>query len=309
MSRTPFPINPEQTAIAIAYRNQTLIADAVLPRVPVGTEEFKYIKQTKEESFTLPDTKVGRKSRPNIVDFTAAEATGSTNDYGLEDVVPQKDIDNAPANYNPLGRATEGLTDLIMLDREKRVADLVFALGTYPAAQRATLSGTSQWSDFTNSDPVAAVLAAMDLMLVKPTIMVLGRATYTKLIQHPKTVAAVFGPNSAGGMVRRQALADLFELEEVLVGEGWLNTSKKGQAASYGRVWGKHCALIHRNKLADTNNGVTFGLTPQFGQRIATVTPNAALGLRGSQVVRVGESVTELVTASDAGYFFENAVA
>jgi hypothetical protein len=309
MSKTPFPISPEKTAIAIAYRNTSLIADEVLPRVPVGTEEFKYLKQTKEESFTIPDTKVGRKSRPNMVDFSATETPAATEDFGLEDFVPQKDIDNAPPAYDPQGRAVEGLTDLIMLDREKRCADLVFALATYPAAQRATLAGTSQWSDFTNSDPVQALLAAMDAMLMKPNTFVFGRAVWSKLSTHPKVVAAALGNASTAGIVSRQRFAEIFEVEKVLVGEPWLNTAKKGQAATMARVWGKHAALLHINKLADTRQGMSFGFTPQFGSRIASTTPDPHRGLRGGVVVRVGESVKELVTASDAGYFYENAVA
>ena len=40
----PFPVTPELTAIAIAYRNPdaSLIADDVMPRVrPVSTREFR----------------------------------------------------------------------------------------------------------------------------------------------------------------------------------------------------------------------------------------------------------------------------
>ena len=42
MAKAPFPIIPELTGIAIAYRNRAMIADLVLPRVtPVSKEEFK----------------------------------------------------------------------------------------------------------------------------------------------------------------------------------------------------------------------------------------------------------------------------
>lgn len=85
----PFPIQPELTAIAIAYRNQSLIADEVLPRVPVGKQDFKYLKHAMAEGFTLPDTKVGRRSKPNDVEFSATEITASTEDFGLDDPVPR----------------------------------------------------------------------------------------------------------------------------------------------------------------------------------------------------------------------------
>ena len=128
MSNAPFPIDAELTAIAIAYRNGRMIADDVLPRVPVGKQEFKYWKYDLADGFTVPNTLVGRKSRPNEVEFDATDATDSTEDHGLDAPVPKADIDNAPANYNPLGRATEQTTNLIVLDREVRTSALVFNL-------------------------------------------------------------------------------------------------------------------------------------------------------------------------------------
>ncbi len=305
----PFPVQPELTAIAIAYRNQRLIADDVLPRVGVGVQTFKYLKHTKEDRFTIPDTKVGRKSKPNEVDFSATEVEASTQDYALDDPIPQADIDNAPQNYNPLGSSAEGLTQLIMLDREKRVADLVFDAAQYAAANKVTLSGTGQWSDYTNSDPVSNIMTGLDACIMRPSAMVIGRAAFSKLAMHPKIAKAVLGNSGDVTIATRQQIAALFELEDVLVGEGWLNTAKKGQTASMARVWGKHCALIYRDRTANTRGGTTFGFTAQFGGRIAGAEPDSKIGMRGGQRVRVGESVKELITANDLGYFIQNAVA
>jgi len=309
MSKAPFPIQPELTAIAIAFRNMRLIADDVLPRVGVGTQEFKYLEYNKADRFTIPDTKVGRKSKPNEVEFGATEQTASTEDHALDDPVPQADITNAPPNFNPLGNAVEGIMDLILLDREKRTADLVFNAATYPTANKVTLAGTSQWSDFTNSTPLDDIMAGMDVPLMRPNVIVMGREVFTKLSQHPEINKAVHGNSGDSGIARRQALADLFEVEEVLVGESWLNTGNRGQEAALARGWGKHCTLIHRNRTANTRRGVTFGITAQWGGRVAGSERDPNIGMRGGQRVRAGESVKELVTASDVGYFIQNAVA
>jgi len=73
-------------------------------------------------------------------------------------------------------------------------------------------------------------------------------------------------------------------------------------------VWGNHASFIYRDQLADANSGTTFGFTAEFGGRIATSSFDKNIGLRGGQMVRVGESVKELITAPDLGYFFENAI-
>lgn len=309
MSTAPFPVTPELVAIARGYRNQRMIADDVMPRIPVGKKEFKYFAYDQADGFTVPDTFVGRRGKPSEVEFKATEVTSGCEDYGLDDPVPQDDIDQAPPNYNPVGKGVERLTDIIGLGREKRVADIVHAAATYPAGRKVTLSGTSQWSDFTNSTPIANIMTGLDACVMRPNIMVLGRAVFTKLATHPDIVKAVHGTSGDKGVAQRAAIASLFELEDVLVGEGWLNSAKKGQAASLVRVWGKHAALLFRDRNADSRGGITFGFTAEFGRRNAGALPDASISVRGGQRVRVWESVKELVVASDCGYFIENAVA
>jgi hypothetical protein len=321
MPQSPFVIQPMLTAITLAYRNQRLIADIVLPRIPVASPAFKWSQFTKEDAFTVPDTKIGPKSDTNEIDWTATETASATQDYGLEDSIPYFDILASQAAQltqgvtpiDPLARSTELLSDLVALDRENRVAGLVFALGTYPAANRSTLSGTSQWSDRANSDPVNAILAAMDGLIVRPNKLVLGRTTWTQLRQHPKVIAAVFplGGNAApGGTASQQAVGDLFELE-LTVGEGFINTAKKGQTGVFSRLWGKHAALLYQDpRVTGPTGGLTFGYTAQWGQRIAgTIENDPDVGLRGGTRVRVGEAVKEIISASDVGFFFQNAVA
>lgn len=309
MPNAPFPIQPELTAIAIGYRNTTLIADEVIPRIPVGKKDFKYLQYNLAEGFTVPDTKVGRKGRVNEVEFGATELTSSTEDFGLEDPIPQDDIDNAPVNYDPQGRATEGVTDLILLDREIRVSNVIFNANTYGANNKVTLAGNSQFSDFVNSDPIGVIQSSLDSVVMRPNIMTIGRPAFSVLCRHPKLCKAIYGNNTDAGIVTRRQIADLFELEDVLVGEAWLNTAKKGQAMALSRVWGKHIALTYRDKNVTTRSRMSFGYTAQFGDRIAGGIPDKNIGLRGGVRVRVGESVKELICAPDLGYFIQNAVA
>ncbi|MCC7167814.1 MAG: phage capsid protein [Rhodospirillales bacterium] len=308
-NQAPFPIDVERTAIAIGYRNPAYIADAVLPRVPVGKKTFTYNIFPVTGSFTLPDTRVGRRSRPNEVSFSATEGSATCEDFGLDDPIPQDDIDDAAQGVNPVDHSTMQLTDYILLDRELRAAGLVFAAASYATGCKVTLSGTGQFSDHTNSDPIGVILTGLDACLMRPNIAVFGAAAWAKLATHPKIVAAVNRNSGDKGIATREDVAKLFELEEVLVGQGRLNTARKGQNVSLARVWGKHGALLYRNKLADTRSGLTFGLTAEYGTRIAGGQPDGNIGMRGGVRNRVGESVKELVVASQAGYFIEDAVA
>ncbi len=310
----PFPINPVQTGITLAYKNLTLIADSVMPRVNVATKEFKYQKYDKAERFTVPNTLVGRKGAPNEMEFGATEDASFVKDYGLDSVIPNDDIIQAAAggtNYNPVNHTTEVLTDLILLDREKRVADIVFDDANYNSGFKVdvALNATTQWSDYVNSEPRDQILEALDTPIMRPNIFVINQNVWRVLRQHPQIVSSILGNSGKQGTITRQQLADLLEIEEVIVGQGFINIAKPNQASVMTRVWGDHGALLYRNRLANTQMGATFGFTAQYQGRIAGQMAEQKVGLRGGVRVRVGESVKELVIAKDLGYFFENAIA
>lgn len=308
--KRPFPIDPELVAVVVAYENEKMIADDVLPRVPVGKEDFRYLVYPKGQMFTLPDNKVGRRGQPTEVHFEASEKTASTEDYGLDDTIPQKDIDNAPENYDPVANSVEGLANLNELAREKRAADLVFDASNYAATHKVQLAGTDQWSDYANSDPEGDIDTALDTPVMRPNKVVMGYKTWDVLRKHPELIKAVARDGDAtSGKLSREEFADYFELEEVFVGQGYVNTAKPGQPVSLSRVWGNHFCAFHQDPTANTRRGITFGLTAQFGDPIAGRRDDPDIGLDGGVRVRSGEKVKELITANDLGYFIQDAVA
>lgn len=318
MATTAFPVNPALTAIAMVYSNPavSLIADEVLPRVPTA-KKFAWSNYDVAQGYTVPQTLVGRKSQPTEVDFSGQLVNDETQDYGLDDVVPNDEIEawqdmpkpERGGPPNPLDVSTMLTTKLLQLDREVRVAARVFNNANYPAGNKVTLSGTGQWSDYTNSNPLDALLTALDVPLFRPNVAIFGQLTFTKLRQHPKVVQAVFGTAQTGGTVTREQLAQVLEIRRVVVGQGFVNTARKGQAAVNQRVWGKHASLLYIDNEAAQSQQPCWGFTAQWGTRVAGDIPEPKIGLRGSQRVRVGESVKEVISAPALGYYFENAVA
>jgi hypothetical protein len=305
----PFPIDPKLTAVAIAYRNPdvALIADEVLPITPVpgvqapGLRARERLHGSGSEGRPQEQAERGRVLRDEVL--------SKCEDYGLDDLVPNEDIEADNQGVDPLGTATMFLTNLVNLAREQRVANLVFNAATYPAGNQATLAGVTQWSDQVNSDPGEGDRRRARRAGDASNIAYFGQATWTALRRHPKIVQAVYGTAQNAGMVSRQGFADLFELQQVLVGQGFLNTAKKGQAVTTARVWGKHAAFIYRDRAAGPQAGVTFGYNGRFGDKIAGTIDEPKIGLKGCQRVRVGERTKEVISANDLAYFFQNAVA
>lgn len=304
----PFIVDPVLTGIVIAYQNGKLIADDILPRLEprLAKSEFKWWKFAFDQSITRQDTKVGRKSQPNQVEFNASEQTSSTDDYGLDDMVPNDDIANAPSGYDPRQFAAQNLMDLVLLDREIRVAGMVMDPNNFAASNKEALVGTDKWSDAA-SKPIVTIAEASDSMPVRANMMALGRTEWTTLRTNPSVLRALTPSGAQDGYANKRAVADLLELDEILVGEAFVNVSKPGQVPVRARVWGNHTLLFHRAPLATSlQPSATFGWTAQFGQRVSGTIDEPKVGLRGSQLVRSGESLKEVIAAPDLGYLIQN---
>ncbi len=310
MSSRSIPVRTDLTPIAIAWRPRDvdLIADDVLPRTPVSAK-FKWLSWDQAGGYTIPDAKMGRKSKATEVDYSAVEVADEVKDWGLSSLVSNSDIldDNQGVDY--LGNATAFTTGLVRLAREVRVASLVFNAATYVGGQQQTLSGTSQWSDQTNSDPLKAITDAMDVPIMRPNILVLGQVAWTNLRRHPKIVQACNLTQQTAGMVAKRAVADLLEVREIYVGASFINSAKEGQTPSYARAWGKHAALIYRDRDAGPQSGMTFGFTGDRRVLDVRQKDEPDLGVDGSQRVIVTERVKEVISASQCGYYFQNCVA
>ena len=312
----PFETQTRLTDIAQGVTVSGLIADMVCPRVRTGYK-FTYTTLDEGDLLSIPDVKASRASLLNQVEFGASDSTDSVIDYGLEDPVPYRDIDEAMKQdvpYDPLALATESTAELVKLAREKRVADLVTAAASYAAGHSTTLAGNAQWSNAA-SNPRDTIMAALDVPLVRPNTLVFGQAVWTKLRQHPKIVEAIKlsgAGDQASGVVMKAAVAALFEVDNVYVGQAWHQSAKRGQTETFARLWGKHACAIHiRPGMNARDRMPKFCWTADAmgGMQVGTYEAPERGVNRGSTVVKVSECVKELVAYNRAGYLWRNAVA
>ena len=314
----PFKVNPVLTALVVGYRNPAIamIADQVLPRIPTA-EKFAWTKHSLADGFSVPDGRVGRRGRVTRVEFTSEQIEDATADFGWEDSVPLSDIKAAEVARaaglsvaDPVARATSGLADIKAMAREIRVAGKVFSAASYDPTLRIALAGASKLSAYDTSDPVGVISAGLDACLVRPNKMVFGQSGWSKFRAHPRIVKSVKGGISGDGMVSREQVAELFEVQEVVVGASRVNGAAKGQAVSLQRTWGNHIALLHINPQGGIGEGAmpTFGFTADAsGGGVGLSFEDPDVGLHGGTTIRVGEQVKEVISATGAGYFIENA--
>lgn len=306
-AQAPFPIDPVRTGIVIAYRNDKLIADQVMPRKSVGGEQFKWFEYDKSERMTHIDTEVSRKGTPQEVEFSATEKDASTSDYGLDDMVPQGDIDKAAGtDYDPLDHAAEALTDLILLGREVRAAKTVFNPANHSFGK--TLEAAEKFSN-RDADLLAFLLQELDKPLMRPNTLTIGRTEWTQLRVNRSMVAAAHGNSGDKGVVSIAQMLELLELDDIFIGESRVNLAKKGKPVDLKRVWAGHAAFTYLAPNVEIPAGtLTWGVTAQYDDRFAASWFDQKIGIKGGYGLRVAEQVKELVIAKECGLLLQSVI-
>lgn len=302
-------VDPMLTNVAIGYTNDAYIAELLLPTLKVKTQSGKHFIYDKGQ-FRNNENRRGAGANSNEV--THSLTTGLPyfcEDHSLKEFVLDEDVKNAITPTSPFIDATENVTEMHMIAREAEAAALLTDSGVM--TQYTTLSGTSQWNDYSNSDPIGVIRTGMQTVHsaihVNPNVLVLGKQVYDKLVDHPAFMERV--KYSALGVMTPELLARIIGVERVIVAAAGYNSAAEGQTDSMSYIWGKNAILAYVNPRV-AQKMITLGLTYGWGEGMKTER------LRGSDeedrkgtYVRVGDNYYDqnLVSAS-AGYLIKTAV-
>lgn len=308
-------INVGLTNMLLAWENRAMIADAVLPVVPV-TKRTDAIWQIPAATMQeLNKTRMaGQRGMPNEVVYSVNSTTSySVKDYGLIDFVPADVIANADAPLRPLEIAMRVMQNRHDLARELLVAQVAFGSANY-GANTAALAGGDRW-DTATSDPFAKLLAAKQACLAPPTHLVIGEQVWTALA----TNAAILNVFKSRASTLAGAtpilghdtdfLAKALGLEGVLVGRAKYATNNEGAALATDWIWGKSAALIRVEPAPSPQATQGFGYTFRFGPRLVQTIPELIRGVRGGEYVKNTYSEDLVATGgANAGYLLTTVI-
>jgi len=313
-----FILSPTLSAKAEAFVNEELIADIVLPKVPVRSEAF-YADYFPVGVFAQTrDNRVGRADSPKIINVASNSRIFSTEDYALDAILYNYDkerneqaLDGRTTNIQWKAANTLALASAQSNCREVRVANLAQAINSYSPGNRITLSGPSQWSDPT-SRPLDDITRAVDNSLVPYNIFVMGMAAFSALKVHPQIVGGIFKNGARDGIVDQAAMETLFGIK-IVIGKAFVSTHDDlditRSNATLKRAWGNHASLIYINPLAQAIAGLSqysFGYTPQVGGTRISELFNGMMGARGALTLRILDVEIPLITAKFCGFLFRD---
>jgi len=315
---TQFVLSPSLSAKAEAFVNEELVADLVLPKVPVESEFFQCDYFPAEVFAQTRDNRVGRADSPKVINVASNSRVFSTEDYALDAILYNYDLERNEQALN--GRTTnvrlKAANTLALAaaqgnSREVRVADLVQSNNSYTAANRITLSGPSQWTN-PLSRPLDDIIRAIDNSLVPYNKFVMGMGAFSALKVHPQIVGAIFANGARDGIVDKAAMETLFGVE-IVIGKAFVSTFDDLDItranATLKRAWGNHASLVYINPLAQAIAGLSqysFGYTPQVGGTRISEMFNGMMGARGALTLRILDVEIPLITAKFCGFLFRD---
>lgn len=305
-------IDPVLTNVAQGFKQSNLVGSLLFPQVPVMTRAGKIISFGREDFMLYASARApGENTRRIQVGY--ASGNFALVDYSLEASLPIELLQEAGSTANgfSIDMASTSIkkVDAIMALRlEKAQADLARNAATYAAANKVTLSGTSQWSDGSNSDPIGNVETAKEAIRQatgkRPNVMIMGPQTLAKLRVHTKIVDRM--KYTGRDVATTEILAALFGVDRVVSGEA-IYSNDAGTA--FTDVWGKDVVLAYAENSGIVDMGSpSYGYTYNLGGYPIVEEPYFDRNAK-SWFFPVTRAEAPVIAAASAGYLITNAVA
>jgi len=338
-SRSDVHVNRPLTNISIAFLQNAdnFVAGRVFPAVAVGKQSDAYFTYER-----------GDFNRDEMRERTpGTESAGGTYEIGNEAYyartrayhrdIPEQVRANADSPLNLDREATEFVTHKGLINREVNWASAYFTAGapgdtwtfdvdgvaslpTAPASfdpTNALNNDKLHWSDAA-STPIEDIRQGKRYVLeetgFEPNKLTLGKAVYDALVDHPDIVGRIDrGQTQGAARANLVTLADLFEVDEVLVMKAVKNVSKQGVVAAHQFIGGKHALLSYAPAtpgIMTPSAGYTFNWTGLIGSgNDGMRSKRFYLDAIESDRIEIDMSYDQKLIAADLGYFFGGIVA
>lgn len=324
-SRSDVHVNRPLTNISVAFTQKAsaFIADRAFPNIPVQKQSDRYFV-IKRDEFNRDDMQM---RAPATESSGGTYTIDNTPSYFADVWAHHKDIpdqirSNADDPLNPDREATEFLTTRALVRREVLWAANFFTTSKWTGDQTGVAAAPGanqflQWND-ANSDPIIdlrkgqrAVHASTGF---RPNKLVLARDVWDTLADHPDLVARINQGQTTGvAKVMLETLANLLELDEVLVMDAVKTTSAEGQTLTTAFIGSKAALLLY----VPPNPGI---MTPAAGYTFSWngYLGASTMGMRikrfrmeqlASDRVEIEQAFAQKLVSADLGKFFASAIA
>lgn len=298
--------NVSQKKTAIGH-----ISEMLLPFVGVTQRTGKIAKYGQNGLRIANSVKRGRGKYRQIEAETRSQSTYEIEGHGLEGAVTREDYENVEAPYDAEKDEADAITSILLQEKEYALAT---ALSGSAITQTVQLSGTDQFSDYANSDPLAAFNVAREAVRAGcgryPDTAWMDKAVRNVLRFHPQLLDALGYKFARPGGLSDDELAVALDVKRILVAEAIYQPGNEGQTdAAILPIWGKHLWFGVIPAMAEKNQ-IALGYRLGFAGRASrSVSKWAVNNPPGMTAMLVEDEYDQFLMDVSCAYFVEDAIA
>jgi hypothetical protein len=237
--------------------------------------------------------------------------TYSLEKHALSTIISEEDFRNVPAPYDARLDAVNHVTTLLWTEKEVSLKTVITNAALYSASNKVTLSGTAQYSDRTNSDPLGDSITARKAIRAKvgtnPNIVIMSENVFDELRVNPSILGSLGYKDSRPGGLEMGELARSLQVDEVIIGKAMYNNAVEGQADNLVPIWGNEVIYAVSPKSA-AKRQISLGYRVQ-GQAPRRVSKVSVQDPVGAEKVLIDDKYEQLIVNIDAAYLIIDAIA
>jgi len=233
------------------------ISTQVLPSVEVDSQAGNFGKIALEQLLQEPETKRAPRSGYSRSTWEFDDATYACEEHGIEEPLDDREAKMYREYFDAEVICTMRAFSAVLRAAEKRVADAVFNATTWTSY---TTGITNEWDDTANAVPLTDVEAAVKAVYTQSGLWANALIINRKVFRNLRNCAQVIARITASGAgnpakptdVTTDMLAQVFDLEHIIVGGSSRNSAIEGQTAVPAQIWSDEYAMVCR--VATTND-------------------------------------------------------
>lgn len=305
------------TEFDLAMDRMGFIGLRVLPVLEVAKQAGTFGIIPVEQLLTQPETRRASGSGYNRGGWKFDDASYATKEHGWEEPIDARDAAMYADYFNAELISTQRALDIVLRAHEKRVADAVFNATTFAALTAAVATEWSSYDDATPIDNVeTAVRAVWTATGIWPNSLVINRTVFRNLRMCAQIIdriqSAGAGNRTLPTDITPAMLAQVFDLEQVLVAGSAYNAGKEGAALDIEPLWSNEYAMVCKTARTQDFREPCLGRTFHWGEDGSaiggTIETYYEEQIRGD-VVRVRHETDEKMLYAQTGYLLSNITA
>lgn len=311
MSQNTALVNKLLTNVLQGYIPTGFVSEMILPKLQSKQSSGKIGKRGLAH-LRIENSVMGGKGGARRIEVRQYLSDSySIEPHGLEDVVTPEEYANVELPFNLDSDTAKLLQLALMLGKEKGLADTLRS--TSILTQNTTLSGTTQWSDYTNSDPVfdanRAKTTIRNAAGVVPDTMIADWNVLETLRYHPKLVRSLGYADNRAGQLSNDDLAKALNVRKVISADCMYNSAKEGQTEALASIWGTDVIFAACPDSAAIDQKSLGYLVQLAGESPRQVFKQPIVNPPNAQSIIVKDSYDMVITDVKCAYLYKTAIA